>query len=147
MAFPVLYLIGEFQMGFNKKNIRTAIAAFAVIATVIVPISAHADNSAPKGDLIFVRNQDFATFDPAFPQNDSLFIQQQVYEPLFMITPNGKDVKPWLAKSATVAKDKVTWTIKLRTDIKFNNGQPMTSADVKFSLDKARNATGGWEFL
>jgi len=134
-------------MGFNKKNIRTAVATFAVIATVIVPISAHADNSAPKGDLIFVRNQDFATFDPAFPQNDSLFIQQQVYEPLFMITPNGKDVKPWLAKSATVAKDKVTWTIKLRTDIKFNNGQPMTSADVKFSLDKARNATGGWEFL
>jgi hypothetical protein len=47
-------------MGFNKKKIRTAVAAFAVIATVVVPISAHADNSAPKGDLIFVRNQDFA---------------------------------------------------------------------------------------
>jgi peptide/nickel transport system substrate-binding protein len=133
-------------MGFNKKKIRTAVAAFAVIATVVVPISAHADNSAPKGDLIFVRNQDFATFNPDLAQNDSLFIQQQVYEPLFMITPDGKDVKPWLAKSAKVSSDKVTWTIKLRTDIKFSNGTPMTSADVKFSLDKA-TAGNGWGFL
>ena len=133
-------------MKLKKARVRTLVAAFAVLATTIVPLSAHAANSAPSGDLIFVRNQDFASFNPDLAQNDSIFIQQQVYEPLFMINQDGKDVKPWLAKSAAVAADKVTWTIKLRTDIKFSDGTPMTSADVKFSLDTATKGTG-WGFL
>jgi peptide/nickel transport system substrate-binding protein len=132
----------------RKKVFAGLIAAFAVVVSTVAPlVTAQASNSAPKGDLILVRNQDFATFDPSFPQNDSIFIQQQVYEPLFMIRQDGRSVGPWLAKSAAVASDKVTWTIKLRTDIKFSNGQTMNSADVKFSLDKATNAKGGWEFL
>jgi peptide/nickel transport system substrate-binding protein len=134
---------------FHSKRITggmlTVVAVVGSLVAAMVP--AQAANTSPKGDLILVRNQDFATFDPSQAQNDSIFIQQQLYEPLFMITSNGKDVTPWLAKSAVVAKDKTTWTIKLKTDIKFSDGAPMTSADVKFSLDKASAATGGWEFL
>lgn len=131
------------SMKSRKLVLGGLLAAATILATVVVPITA---NAAPTGDLIFVRNQDFASFNPDLAQNDSIFIQQQVYEPLFMITQDGKDVKPWLAKSASVGSDKVTWTIKLRTDIKFSDGTPMTSADVKFSLDKA-TAGDGWGFL
>ncbi|CAB4664945.1 MAG: hypothetical protein F2704_04405 [Actinobacteria bacterium] len=133
-------------MEFNKKKAGTLVAALVVLATTIVPMTAHADNAAPKGDLIFVRNQDFATFDPDLAQNDSLFIQQQIFEPLYMISDDGKSVSPYLAKSAKVGKDKLTWTIKLRTDIKFSDGSAMTSADVKFSLDRATKGDG-WGFL
>ena len=31
--------------------------------------------------------------------------------------------------------------------MKFHNGQPMTSADVKFSIDEASKTKGGWEFI
>ena len=133
-------------MATRKKMLVALFAALAVASTVVLPLSANAANSAPKGDLIFVRNQDFATFDPDLAQNDSLFIQEQVYEPLFSNLQSGKGVVPWLAKSGSVAKDAVTWTIKLRTDIKFSDGTPMTSADVKFSLDRA-TAGDGWGFL
>jgi peptide/nickel transport system substrate-binding protein len=135
-------------MSFSKRITRGTFTVVAVVGSLVAAlVPAQAANSAPKGDLIFVRSQDFATFDPSQAQNDSLFIQEQLYEPLFIMTANGKDVKPWLAKSATIAKDKITWTIKLRTDVKFSNGTPMTSADVKFSLDQATAAKGGWEFL
>lgn len=117
-----------------------------VAGTMFVALPAHATNASPSGDLVLERNQDFATFNPDLAQNDSIFIQQQIFEPLFMINQDGKNVRPWLAKSATVAKDKVTWTIKLRTDVKFSNGTPMTSADVKFSLDTAAKGSG-WGFL
>lgn len=121
------------------------IAAFAVLATVVLPITAQAANPAPTGDLIFVRSQDFATFDPDLAQNDSLFIQQQVFEGLYRGLQSGRGVEPWLAKSYTTSTDGLTWTFKLRTDVKFSDGTPMTSADVKFSLDRAAKGDG-WGF-
>lgn len=133
-------------MQFSKKKTCTLLGIFAIIATTLIPVTANAENSAPSGDLIFVRNQDFASFNPDLAQNDSLFIQQQVFEPLYMISQDGLSVAPYLAKSASVGSDKLTWTIKLRTDIKFSDGTPMTSADVKFSIDKA-TAGDGWGFL
>lgn len=134
-------------MSFSKKSTRVALLAAAVVGTMFASVlPAYAENAAPKGDLVLVRNQDFATFNPDLAQNDSIFIQQQIFEPLYMITQNGKTVKPWLAKSSSVSADKLSWTIKLRTDIKFSDGTPMTSADVKFSLDTATKGNG-WGFL
>lgn len=131
-----------------KKPFKLLTAAISVslAATAFIAVPAHADNASPSGDLVLERNQDFATFNPDLAQNDSIFIQQQIFEPLFMINQDGKNVSPWLAKSASVASDKVTWTIKLRTDVKFSDGTPMTSADVKFSLDTAVKGNG-WGFL
>lgn len=123
-----------------------AAVALGLGVSLAVSLPARADNASPSGDLVLERNQDFATFDPDLAQNDSIFIQQQIFEPLFMINQDGKNVRPWLATSGTVAADKVTWTIKLRTDVKFSDGTPMTSADVKFSLDTAAKGSG-WGFL
>jgi peptide/nickel transport system substrate-binding protein len=133
-------------MATNKKMLVALFATLAVVSTIVLPLSANAANQAPKGDLVLVRNQDLATLDPDPAQNDSIFIQEQMYEPLFQNLQSGKGVVPLLAKSGTVAKDGITWTIKLRTDVKFSDGTPMTSADVKFSLDRATAGTG-WGFL
>ena len=134
-------------MQFNvKAKVATLTIAAAVVSLVVTTVPAFGANASPKGDLVLVRNHDFATWDPDLAQNDSLFIQEQLYEPLFMVTNDGKDVKPWLALSAKASADKTTWTIKLRTDVKFSNGQQMTSKDVKFSIDRATKGNG-WGFL
>lgn len=131
----------------SKKTGRIFLIAVAAIGALFASIlPATAENNSPKGDLVLVRNQDFATFNPDLAQNDSIFPQQQIYEPLYMISQDGKTVSPWLARSATQSTDKLTWTIKLRRDIKFSDGTPMTSADVKFSLDIATKGDG-WGFL
>ena len=134
-------------MKINKRFAGGVVITATVIASLVATtFPSSAAVSSPKGDLVLVRNQDFSTFDPDLAQNDSIFIQQQLFEPLFMINQDGKNVRPWLAKSATVSKDKLTWTIKLRTDIKFSNGAAMTAEDVKFSLDRATKGDG-WGFL
>ena len=40
------------------------------------------------------------------------------------------------------AIDEKQWEFKLRPDVKFHNGEPMTAHDVKFSLDRARALVG-----
>ncbi|MCC6943582.1 MAG: ABC transporter substrate-binding protein [Thermomicrobiales bacterium] len=50
--------------------------------------------------------------------------------------------KPMLAESLTPSDDGLTWTIKLRQGVPFHNGEIMTSADVKASLDRWGQISG-----
>jgi peptide/nickel transport system substrate-binding protein len=50
------------------------------------------------------------------------------------------EVQPWLAKSWD-HPDPTTYVFHLRSGVRFHNGQPLTSADVKWSIDSAHNGT------
>ncbi|SDU80953.1 peptide/nickel transport system substrate-binding protein [Microlunatus sagamiharensis] len=136
---------------------RKPLAALVTAVLCLGGAAACADNGstpststsgAAGGDLVIVRPQDSVSMDNTMVfSNSSIWVFQQMFESLYEVTPDGKDVKPLLAESHTLSDDKLTWTFKLKQGVKFSNGQPMTSADVKFSLDKARATKGGWEFL
>ncbi|GHO97204.1 oligopeptide-binding protein OppA [Reticulibacter mediterranei] len=46
-------------------------------------------------------------------------------------------VRDQLAQSHQVASDGVTWTFKLKPNLKFSDGKALTSADVAYSIDRA----------
>ena len=48
-----------------------------------------------------------------------------------------------LAQSYTVSPDKLTYTFKLHPNVKFHDGTPCTSADVKATYDRLRNPPQG----
>jgi peptide/nickel transport system substrate-binding protein len=47
------------------------------------------------------------------------------------------ELEPWLAEGWTSSPDGLTHTIALRPDVRFSDGQPLTSADVLFSFRAA----------
>ena len=75
--------------------------------------------------------------------NNSIWIFEQIFQPLYTVTNDGKGVMPWLATSYKVSANKKIYTFTLRPGVKFSNGKPMTSADVKFSIDQNRKASQG----
>ncbi|HEY3765154.1 MAG TPA: ABC transporter substrate-binding protein [Gaiellales bacterium] len=79
--------------------------------------------------------------------NESIWILEQIMQPLYTVSPNGKGVVPYLAKSYTLSPNKMTYTFHLRPGVKFSDGKLMTSADVKFSIDQTRKAAQGWGYL
>lgn len=62
-----------------------------------------------------------------------------LYEGLVTLDKTGK-VKPLLATRWTVSDNGLTYTFKLRPNVKFHNGTAFDSSIVKFSLDRARAA-------
>ena len=110
--------------------------------------STSAGTPQPGGDVVIARTQESLGMDNINVfDNESIWIFQQMFESLYTVSADGKSVKPWLATGYDLSDDKLTYTFHLREGVKFHNGQPMTSADVKFSIDKARDPKTGWGFI
>lgn len=56
----------------------------------------------------------------------------------YLIQPNtsGPGYSPMLASSYSISSDQLTYTFHIRPGVKFSNGQPLTAADVVFSLKR-----------
>ncbi|MFH5181307.1 ABC transporter substrate-binding protein [Paenibacillus sp. TAB 01] len=61
-----------------------------------------------------------------------------VYDKLFSPSPFVKEPQPWLAESAQQIDD-LNWVVKLRSGIKWHDGQPFTAEDVKFTFEYYRD--------
>ncbi len=128
-----------------------ALVCGALLAALTVGPSASARSAATPtrgGDVVIARTLDSTSMDnTSVFDNESIWVFEQMFETLYTVTPDGKDVKPWLATGYTLSKDKKTYTFQLRHGVLFHNGNEMTSADVKFSLDAARTTKGGWGYI
>ena len=47
------------------------------------------------------------------------------------------NIQPWLAESWNVSDDHLTWTFKIRDNVKFSNGDALTADAVKQSIERA----------
>ncbi|MEV0778472.1 ABC transporter substrate-binding protein [Streptomyces sp. NPDC050433] len=82
------------------------------------------------GGTTFVRN--YNMFGPATQKSPNA---EMIYEPLARIDySDGAKVKPWLARSLEFDEAGTTLTVKLRDDVTFSDGRPMTADDVVLSL-------------
>jgi peptide/nickel transport system substrate-binding protein len=59
----------------------------------------------------------------------------------------GGDVKPLLARSIEVSDGGLTYTFKLRSGVRFHNGEELTSSDVIWAWDRYMNPKTGWRCL
>ena len=71
------------------------------------------------------------TYVTGFPGWNLLMLQ---YDSLMQVDQAGVP-QPWLAESVEVSADGTTYTVELRDGLAFNDGTPMTSADVAFTND------------
>ena len=70
--------------------------------------------------------------------SESFEIYELVYDTPISITAEG-EYEDELATDWVVAEDGVTWTITLRDDVTFHDGEPLTASDLKFTLELYRD--------
>ncbi|GCE22861.1 peptide ABC transporter substrate-binding protein [Dictyobacter kobayashii] len=95
--------------------------------------------SADKQILIqpITGRADLKTFDPALAGDiPSINAISMVFTGL--VSLNDKlEVQKQLAQSYQASPDGLTWTFKLKPNLKFSDGAPLTSTDVAYSIDRA----------
>ena len=145
--------------GHQAPRVRAAACALITVGALTVLAACGSGSSGSSsggttggavhgGNLVIARTADSQSMNNTTVfDNESIWIFEQIMQPLYTVTPNGKGVQPWLATSYTVSPDKKTYTFTLRKGVKFSNGKPMTSADVKFSIDQASAAAKGWGYI
>ena len=68
-----------------------------------------------------------------------------LYSPLYMYNADG--INYFLAESMTQSEDKLTYTAKLRKDVKWSDGEPFTADDVVFTYNEMlKEENAGWAY-
>jgi len=91
--------------------------------------------STQKRELIVAQAGDISKLDPHFStSSNDIRWSFNIFDNLVSRHPDGK-LYPSLATEWKLTAP-TTWTFKLRSGVKFHNGDPLTSADVKFSIER-----------
>jgi oligopeptide transport system substrate-binding protein len=97
---------------------------------------------APANKQIYVQpfdigETDIKSLDPALsPDLYSIEAEEMTFTGLLTLNDN-MQVVDQMAASHSVAADGTTYTFKLRPNLKFSDGTPLTSSDVAYSIDRA----------
>ncbi|KAB2761594.1 ABC transporter substrate-binding protein [Brucella anthropi] len=129
--------------GFNIRDRKSGLAYWSLSAALAVTLGigsfsqALAQESDPDatiniGSLYEPQNLDNTA---GAGQGINEAFNGNVYEALFRLADDGK-VEPVLSKDYSVSDDGLTYTFKLQPGVTFHSGAPLTSKDVKFSIER-----------
>jgi peptide/nickel transport system substrate-binding protein len=127
------------------KRYVVPIVITAVLSLALVP---EAASQTPPGEVVMAWHVTIAPswFDPstAPPQITPFGLLYALHDALVRPLP-GHKMAPSLAESWKESPDGKTYEFKLKRGLKFHNGDPVTTEDVKFSFERYRGA-GAREF-
>lgn len=104
---------------------------------------------SPDTDFAYVTTITPNSIDP-MKASDNLdtILAHNVYDPLMYYTDDTPpELIPWLAEDWDVADDKQTYTVSLRDDATFHNGDPVTADDVVYSARRMLNMQRGFSWM
>jgi peptide/nickel transport system substrate-binding protein len=127
----------------KKSSLFAALAVGLVSALALAGCAGASSSSSGGGDATIAVG---SLYEPVNLDNTAgggqgvtEALNGNVYEGLFKLTDDGK-VQPLLATKYTTSADGLTYTFTLRDGVKFHSGKPLTSADVKRSIERVTSA-------
>lgn len=119
---------------------RALLTSTAIALALALAAPASADEPKQGGAMTVTYKDDVSTLDPAIGydwQNWSII--KSIFDGLMDYAPGTTDLVPDLAESYTISADGLTYSFTLREGVTFHNGRKLTSADIKYSIERAVN--------
>ncbi|MDR1932844.1 MAG: ABC transporter substrate-binding protein [Spirochaetales bacterium] len=113
-------------------------------------------NSAPSGEdargaekhLVIAVNPDYSSFDPAVSYEAyGVTVIHSCYDTLFEFDGSLDNLRLSIADAYEVSADGLKYTFKLKPNVTFTGGNKLSSADVKWSFERAINIKGNAAFM
>ena len=121
-------------MDVTRRDLLKGAAMIGLGGTLARPEAASAQ-ATQKRELVTAQGGDVARFDPHFStSSNDIRVSFNLFDNLSSRHPDGK-LYPGLATEWKL-EGPTTWRFKLRQGVKFHNGDPFTSADAKWSIER-----------
>ncbi|MDA4137159.1 MAG: ABC transporter substrate-binding protein [Thaumarchaeota archaeon] len=123
---------------------KTTVAALAILGALFVssfgPVLAQ---PASSGTVIVGTTNAVTPTTFNVMRSTQTYYVSAIWQGLVGWTSNGTAI-PQLASWWTISPDGLTYTFNLRSDLKWSDGQPLTSADVLFSVNQTAVQSSFW---
>lgn len=136
-------------MGITRMRRRAGALLSLSLVGLVAACGGSSQNAAAADTLVIDEVLNISTLDPAqvfdFTGANALL---HTYDTL--VTFDGESVEkvvPSLAESFEGSPDAKTFTFRLRPDVEFSDGTPMTADDVVFSFNRLKNYKGSPSYL
>jgi peptide/nickel transport system substrate-binding protein len=147
VVIPFMVIAALLGAACGPQQPSTGAASPAASAAGSAAATAAGQQPTPGGELIYIvtaepptfdahQSTTFATLQPISPHYSTLY-KLDPADNVSKIVPDAADGLP------QISADKLTWTIKLRPDVKFHDGTQLTSEDVKATYDKLKDPPQG----
>ena len=138
-------IVEDLHRGVSRRDVMKTLLAGGMLASTAGGLLTHAGNAyaqtPKKGGRIRVAvgaGSTADTLDPAKGGNIADYVRHFMFYSRLTSIDNKLTPQMALAESITT-KDGALWTVKLRKDVRFHDGKPLTSADIVYSLMRHKN--------
>ena len=131
----------------TRRDAVFAGAASFALGSLGLAASTHAAAplAKPTGQAILGFSQEVTVLHPLMAASEvDQGVWWNLFSPLWMLDAEGKFV-PVLAKAVPtlenggISADGLTWRVELRRDVKWHDGKPMRSEDVRYTMNLVKN--------
>lgn len=147
-----------------KKKLLSIILAAAMLASMMtgcggskeqaeMPETAtedHIEEIAEAKDSVIVamgtNSEPASGFDPAYGWGAGEHVHEPLIQSTLTVTTKDLEIDYDLATDMQVSEDGLTWTVTIRDDVKFTDGEPLTAEDVAFTYNTVKSVSSVNDF-
>ena len=128
-----------------KRKLLAILTAVCMTATFVggsATVWAAQEESAVKDEVIVTMpttSEPESGFDPAYGWGAGEHVHEPLIQSTLTVTNTDLSIGMDLATDYSVSEDGLTWTVKIRDDVKFTDGEPLTAEDVAFTYNNCRD--------
>lgn len=125
----------------KKKQIIACCLLVVFVLAIVGCGSNKGSNSPAAKDSVVIsmdaESEPAAGFDPIMGWAAGEHTHDPLIQSTLLVTKDDITIGYDLAKEYTISPDGLTWTFKIRSDVKFTDGVPLTAKDVAFTYNQA----------
>ena len=125
-----------------KKNVLKYICAAAMTAALLTAPVQTACASPEDASVVVtmpVSSEPASGFDPAYGWGAGEHVHEPLIQSTLVRTAQDMSIENDLATEYSCSEDGLVWTVKIRDDVKFTDGEPLTAQDVAFTYNNCRD--------
>lgn len=124
------------------KKITSLLCVLAMTATLFTAGSTIVYAGAEDNSVVVTMpatSEPASGFDPAYGWGAGEHVHEPLIQSTLVRTTKELGIENDLATEYSCSEDGLTWTVKIRDDVKFTDGEPLTASDVAFTFNTCRD--------